>query len=118
VVDSTDWSGHDPGVRESLANERNGLAWQRTALSWAASGAAVARYFASDGLLRARTSIGWLMIAVGAVIWFEGARHYHRQATSIRADEPTRVPLRTLQIVWAFTVAVTMAVIAIEVAGL
>jgi uncharacterized membrane protein YidH (DUF202 family) len=112
------WAGHNPDVLGSMANERNGLAWQRTALSWVASGATVARYFASGGILRARTSIGLLMIAVGALIWIDGARHYQHRAHKIRADEPTRIPAGTLRIVSIATTIVIATIIAIETANL
>lgn len=115
---SAGWTGHDPDVLDSLANERNGLAWQRTALSWVASGATVAHYFASGGLLNAQTSIGLMMIAVGALIWIDGNRHYHHQAHNIRADEPTRIPATTIRIVAAATTLVIVAIILTETANL
>lgn len=115
--DASGWSGHDSDVLDSLANERNGLAWQRTALSWFAAGAAVARYFAGDGLLNKRSAIGWLMVALGALIWYEGIRHYHHNAASIRADVPTRMPVRTMQVVWLTTSSAIAVIVAIEIAG-
>jgi uncharacterized membrane protein YidH (DUF202 family) len=112
---SDDWLGHDPDVLESLAVERNGLAWQRTSLSWVAAGATVARYFAGNGLLTARASIGYLMLAIGALIWFDGYRTYHRHAAAIRADQPTPASSMTLRVVsWATTLVIA-AVVAVEV---
>jgi uncharacterized membrane protein YidH (DUF202 family) len=110
------WGGHDPGVLDSLANERNGLAWQRTALSWCAAGAAVARYFSSDGLLTARASIGWLMMAAGIAIWFAGVHQYHAQDSNLRADLPTAVPARRITMISFVTASVVATVIIIELA--
>jgi putative membrane protein len=110
-----EWPGHDPDVLDSLANERNGLAWQRTALAWVASGAAVARYFSTDGLLTTKTSIGFLMLAVGALVWFDGARRYHRHAANIRADEPMPVPMRSIRLVALATTFAVAAIVTIEI---
>jgi uncharacterized membrane protein YidH (DUF202 family) len=115
---SDDWLGHDPDVVTSLANERNGLAWQRTALSWVAAGASVARYFAGNGLLTARTSIGYLMLAIGALIWFDGYRTYHRHAVALNADQPTTASSMTLRVVGWATTMVIAAVVAAEVLSL
>jgi uncharacterized membrane protein YidH (DUF202 family) len=112
------WSGHDPGVIGSLANERTGLAWQRTALSWVASGATVARYFASGGLLQARTSIGWSMVAIGAFVGIQGLRHYHRHDNDLRSGVPTRMPVRTIRVVWLATTVMIFSIAAIETAAL
>ena len=79
-----------------------------------ASGGAVARYFASDGLLGARTSIGWFMLAVGALIWVSGNHTYRRQAHAIRANEPTTVPARRIHTIAAVTTFVIATVIVIE----
>lgn len=54
-------------MAESLANERNGLAWQRTALSWLGAVAVVARYVSEGGVMHARTLLGMLMSAVGVI---------------------------------------------------
>jgi uncharacterized membrane protein YidH (DUF202 family) len=110
------WAGHDPGVLDSLANERNGLAWQRTALSWFGSGAAVARYFSSDGLLTARATIGWLMMAAGAAIWFAGVQQYHAQDSRLRADLPTSMPVRRIALISFVTSSVIATVIVVEIA--
>ena len=112
---AADWAGHDPDVLGSLAIERNGLAWQRTALSWVAAGGAVARYFAGDGLLHPRAAVGYLMIAVAGLMWFDGSRRYRRDAGAIRADQPTAVPVGTIAAVWAVTSIVLGLVIVFEV---
>jgi uncharacterized membrane protein YidH (DUF202 family) len=112
------WTGHDPGVLASLANERNELAWQRTALAWVAAGAGVARYFSSDGLLHARTSLGWLMIATGALIWWFGRTQYRRRVLSLQNDRPMTAPSTVLRVVWAATTVVSALVIAVEIGGL
>lgn len=117
MSDPANWAGHDPDVLGSLANERNGLAWQRTALSWVASGATVTRYFSGNGLLTARATIGYLMLAVGALVWFDGVRRYHRQSDSIRADEPTKLSETTIRTVGYATTAVIAIIIAIELAA-
>jgi uncharacterized membrane protein YidH (DUF202 family) len=117
-VTNSPWAGHDPGVLTSLANERNELAWQRTALAWVAAGAGVARYFSSDGLLHARTSIGWLMIAAGALIWWFGRKQYRRRASSIRDDHATVAPATAIRVVWAATTIISALVIAVEIVRL
>lgn len=111
---TSDFSGHDPEVVASLANERNELAWQRTALSWLASGGAVARYFAPGGILSSRALVGWLMLVVGGVIWLDGAQRYRRHAAALAANRPTAVPVNTIRLVWLVTVAVIATVIAVE----
>lgn len=115
---SENWRGHDPDVLDSLANERNGLAWQRTALSWVAAGVAVARYFSGGGLLRARTSIGWMMVVVGTGIWAIGNRTYRRHAEAIRSNAPTSVPTGAIAlVVWTTTFAIG-AILAVEITRL
>ena len=105
---------HVSEVGASLANERNLLAWQRTAMSWAAAGAVVARYFATDGLLRPSTIVGMLMMIVGALVWLDGTRRYHRAVIAIRANAHIPVPVRALQAVWIASVLVIVAAIVIE----
>jgi uncharacterized membrane protein YidH (DUF202 family) len=109
---------HHPGVLTSLANERNELAWQRTALSWVAAGGAAARYFSNDGLLHARAAIGWLMIATGVVVWWFGRTQYRRRASSIRNDRPTTAPSNALRVVWGATTLVSAFVLAVELSRL
>ncbi len=107
-------SASDRDVIDSLALERNGLAWQRTAMSWAAAGCAVTRYFARGGLFTIRASIGYLMLAMGAMIWAEGARRYHRQAKVIRAGQPITAPAFVIRSVGYATTLVVVAIITIE----
>ena len=104
-------------VLSSLANERNLLAWQRTAMSWGGAGAVVTRYFATDGLLRAQTVVGMLMLVVGALMWLDGTRRYHRVADALRAPgaRAVAIPLATIRVVWLSTVAVTVAAVVVEV---
>jgi uncharacterized membrane protein YidH (DUF202 family) len=110
-------SFHSPELRESLANERNGLAWQRTSLSWMGSGAAVTRYFADDGLLRAQTIVGWLMLAVGGSMWLGSVRRYHRNADAIRDDVATTVPLAAIRATWIASVIAIGVAIATEISS-
>lgn len=116
-MSEADWSGHHPDVIDSLANERVGLAWQRTALSWLAAGVAVVRYFASDGLLHRRTVIGWAMVAVAGILWVDGTRRYRAVDRALRTDQPTSVPTATIRLVWIATVTVIFASIAFETFG-
>ena len=101
-------------VAASLANERNLLAWQRTAMSWAAAGAVVTRYFATDGLLRPSTVVGMLMMVVGALVWLDGTRRYHRAVIAIRANLHVPVPVRAIQAVWIASVVVIATAIVVE----
>lgn len=103
------------GVLTSLANERSHLAWQRTAMSWGAAGALVTRYFATEGLFTAQTTVGMLMLVVGALMWLDGTRRYHRAATAIRAADPVPVPVGTIRMVWLATVVVIAAAVVVEV---
>jgi uncharacterized membrane protein YidH (DUF202 family) len=109
------WLGHDPDVLGSLANERNGLAWQRTALAWLSAGAAVARYFASDGLLTGRAFVGWSMLLVGVAVWLAGTRQYHRQASKLRADLPAPVSVASITTISVITTVAIAAVVVIEI---
>jgi uncharacterized membrane protein YidH (DUF202 family) len=105
---------HVSEVAASLANERNLLAWQRTAMSWAAAGAVVTRYFATDGLLRPSTVVGMLMMVVGALVWLDGTRRYHRAVIAIRANAHVPVPVRAIQAVWIASVVVIATAIVVE----
>ncbi len=116
-MSDVDWAGHHPGVIDSLANERVGLAWQRTALSWLAAGLGVVRYFAADGILHRRTVVGWAMVVVAGILWIDGARRYRMVDRALRTDQPTSVPRGTIVMVWLATVAVIFASIAFEVFG-
>jgi uncharacterized membrane protein YidH (DUF202 family) len=81
----------DPG----LARERTVLAWQRTAISYAALGAA---------LLKASPAVGALVLAASAVIWGTG-----RLALSPQRPGGRRAPLETNQRrLLLITVAVTL----------
>lgn len=102
-------------LQESLANERNGLAWQRSALAWGASGAAIVRYFASGGLLTSQTVVGWMMLAVGAVMWADSTRRYHRNDQAIRSDGPPEIALAAIRSTWIMTVVVIATAIAVEI---
>lgn len=93
----------------SLANERNLLAWQRTAMSWGAAGAIVTRYFVTKDLLRPQSAVGMSMLMVAALIWFDGTRRYHANAVAIRSDHALRVPQRTIRAVWIATLGVILA---------
>jgi uncharacterized membrane protein YidH (DUF202 family) len=120
AVASGDGGGADDStspVLSSLANERNLLAWQRTAMSWGGAGAVVTRYFATDGLLRPQTVVGMLMLVVGALMWLDGARRYHRVADALRVPgaHGVAIPLTTIRVVWLSTVTVTVAATVVEV---
>ena len=108
------WQGHDRDVLGSLANERNGLAWQRTALSWFGAGAAVVRYFSGDGLVTSRSTIGYLMLVLGAFIWIDGTRRYQFHDQRIRDDAPNVVPAGTIRSIGYATTAVIVAIIVVE----
>ena len=102
-------------VIESVAAERNLLAWQRTAMSWGGAGAVITRYFGTDGLLRPQTAIGMLMLLVGALMWLDGTRRYHRVTAALRAGQHPPLPMATIRVVWAATVVATLAAVVVEV---
>ena len=110
-----DWKGHDPDVLGSLANERVGLAWQRTSLAWAGAGVAIMRYFAESGLRQPRVFAGLAMVLLAGVFWIDGTRRYRSAALAIRENRPTVVPARTLQVVWVSTFLLIGAVAAFEI---
>jgi uncharacterized membrane protein YidH (DUF202 family) len=107
----------DDGVLSSLANERSHLAWQRTAMSWGGAGAVVTRYFAEDGILTLRTTVGMAMLVVGALMWLDGSRRYHHAARAIREGRPVEVPVATLRAVWLATVVVIALAVGVELAA-
>jgi uncharacterized membrane protein YidH (DUF202 family) len=109
--------GGTSAIAASLANERTLLAWQRTAMSWAGAGAVVIRYFATEGLLRPPTVVGMLMLVVGALVWLDGTRRYHRAAIAIREGAGVLVPVRSIKAVWMAATIVVAAAIAVEVVG-
>jgi uncharacterized membrane protein YidH (DUF202 family) len=104
----------DRDVIDSLALERNGLAWQRTAMSWAAAGGTVTRYFSRGGIFAVRTGIGYLMLAMAAMIWVDGVRRYHRQAEIIRSGGSVTAPAFAIRSVGYATTLVVAAIIVIE----
>lgn len=106
---------HADGVIESRAAERNNLAWQRTAVTWLAAGAAVIRYFSEDGL-RARSAVGWMMVAVGAAMWFTGHHRYHRTATTLRDDDPLPVSIVPMLVIAVSSGFVAAIIVAVELA--
>jgi uncharacterized membrane protein YidH (DUF202 family) len=116
-MSDVDWAGHHPGVIDSFANERVGLAWQRTALSWLAAGLGVVRYFSADGTLHPRTVVGWAMVVIAGILWIDGARRYRAVDRALRTDQPTSVPRGTILMVWIATVAVIFASIVLEALG-
>lgn len=106
---------HVSAVAASLANERNLLAWQRTAMSWGAAGAVVTRFFAPEGLLRPSTIVGMLMLVVGALVWLDGTRRYHRAVIAIRTGAHVPVPVGAIQAVWIASVLVVATAVVVEV---
>jgi uncharacterized membrane protein YidH (DUF202 family) len=106
--------GSASAVALSLGNERTHLAWQRTAISWAGAGAVVTRYFAADGFFRLPTIIGTLMLLVGALVWLDGSRRYHRAARAIHSGSSLPSPLRSIQAVWIATMIVAITTVVVE----
>lgn len=83
-------------------------------MSWAAAGATVTRYFSRGGVFAVRTSIGYLMLAMGAMIWVDGVRRYHRQAAMIRSARPITAPAVAIRSVGYATTLVIAAIVVIE----
>ena len=110
-----DWPGHHPDVGASMANERVGLAWQRTSMAWLGAGAGVARYFAEGGLRHPRVLVGCAMVLVGGIIWMTGVHRYRGAARAIRNDHPISGPGDRLRLVWLSTVVVIWLAIVCEV---
>ena len=63
-------------IDSSRARERTALAWNRTGLSFVATGAVVVRFLAPDG----RGVVGLLMIAMGTAVAAYGWRYRDRSA--------------------------------------
>lgn len=76
--------GDHHAVIESTATERTSLAWRRTAFSWMAAGAAVARYFV-DRPTDVRFLAGVGLMLSGGAIWIFGVIQYRRRAGSLAA---------------------------------
>ena len=95
-----DMEERDPG----LARERTELAWTRTAISFAAVGAAI---------LRTNASVGALVVAMSAAIWGLG------RLAARGGRDPREVPgaarRRTLRLITAATALVSLAALAIAV---
>jgi uncharacterized membrane protein YidH (DUF202 family) len=98
--DRADVRGRDPG----LARERTQLAWSRTAVSFAAVGAAI---------LRTEHAAGALVIAMSAVIWALGRLPAHERADGERRRGLTQ--RRTLQLITAATTLVSLASLALAI---
>jgi uncharacterized membrane protein YidH (DUF202 family) len=69
-------------IDAGLANERTALAWTRTALSLAASGALTIRLGVENDLTLASIAVGAGLLVSAAGIWFYGAAAYRRRHES------------------------------------
>lgn len=100
--DPPDGSGHDPG----LARERTQLAWSRTAIAFAAVGAAI---------LRTDQVTGAVVIVMSAAVWSLGRVPAHQRAQAGGGQGLTQ--RRTVQLIALATtlvslVALTLALLA------
>jgi uncharacterized membrane protein YidH (DUF202 family) len=78
--------GREPRpIDAGLANERTALAWTRTALSLAASGALIVRLGVENDLTLPGVVIGAGLLVFAAGIWFYGAHAYRRRQESWEA---------------------------------
>ena len=73
-------------TRDLLANERTFLAWVRTAATVMVLGLAIAK-FGDTGTAR-DVAAGAILVVVGAVGVFEGARRRARVERAIEGDQP------------------------------
>ena len=67
--------------------ERTSMAWTRTAMSWAGTGAVLARFLAEDGVDFRMVPAG-AMVVCGFVMWIFGRYHYRARSTSLAAGAP------------------------------
>jgi putative membrane protein len=81
----------DPATRtrDLLANERTYLAWLRTAATVMVLGLAIAKFLEGSGARE--IAAGSILVAVGALGVFEGARRYRVVMRQIEAGEPMEV---------------------------
>ena len=69
------------------ATERTSMAWTRTAISWAGTGAVLARILAEDEI-DARMIPAGAMVVCGLVMWVFGRLHYRARVVSAAAGTP------------------------------
>jgi uncharacterized membrane protein YidH (DUF202 family) len=102
--------GDDPEERDpGLARERTSLSWTRTALSFAALGAAV---------LKANVVSGLIILAIAPVIWQLGRVSQGRGArTGLSAVGPLRLFLITASIVAVSLLCLVLAIFGQSVPG-
>jgi uncharacterized membrane protein YidH (DUF202 family) len=101
-------SGHRNGETErdpGLARERTQLAWSRTAISFAAVGAAI--------LHAGEVVAGAVVIALSAAIWSVGMMTTHERAEAERAHGLTQ--RRTVQLVALATTLVALVALVLAV---
>jgi putative membrane protein len=84
--------GREPDPRFSFANERTFLAWNRTALSLVAAGAAAAA-FLRVGLGGARLLVALPLILLGSALALASYGEWKNNERALRLDQP--LPYRT-----------------------
>jgi len=106
--------GREPDPRFSFANERTFLAWNRTALSLIAAGAAAAA-FLRVGLGGARLIVALPLILLGSVLSFASYREWKHNEHALRLDQPLPYRTRLSRLLgWGVAViAVVTAVLAV-----
>jgi len=84
--------GREPDPRFSFANERTFLAWNRTALSLIAAGAAAAA-FLRTGLGGAHLIVAVPLIALGSILSFASYGQWKQNERALRRGQP--IPYRS-----------------------
>lgn len=109
--------GREPDPRFSFANERTFLAWNRTALSLVAAGAAAAA-FLRTGLGGARLLVALPLILLGTVLSFASYAQWRNNERALRLDQPLPYRTRLSRLLgWgvALIAAVTAALAVVDV---
>lgn len=109
--------GREPDPRFSFANERTFLAWNRTALSLVAAGAAAAA-FLRLGVGGARLLVALPLILLGTVISFASYAQWKHNEHALRLEQPLPYRTRLSRLLgWgvALIAAVTAALAVVDV---
>jgi putative membrane protein len=103
-------SEREPDVRNSYANERTFLAWNRTALALVATGVAATQLLPKLAAPFGRRLLGLPLIGLGAYVAVASYRQWRRNEQAMRTGEP--LPASRMAMVTAIGVAV-VAVVAV-----
>jgi putative membrane protein len=81
-------TGQEPDVRDSYANERTFLAWNRTALALIATGVAATQLLPEFAAPFGRRLLGLPLVALGAYVALGSYRQWRRNDQAMREGKP------------------------------